>query len=305
VSLHVRRDGDRSGCSWAHERPSPPPVPRLLHPPQDLTSSSFPSPQDLTSSSFPSPQDLVRLLGADDAVVVTSNAQLSATPAFGYYVDQELASPALRDWQSVRRVVMKRPGLATVEKFLDTAGASLFISSAFHPPYTEKMADVAEGLKMPAAVVVRRGGLPYVAEPLGHATARVNWVLRAERRLQNTGVEWPHDALFSSLVSDTSLYQPGSPESCSRSARKHQGWRARWRSPSAASARRRCCAACRSRTARTCARRSPSASLTSVRRRRRRRRGASSQTARGSLRRYGDAKVESWSGTARQKRVLE
>jgi len=73
----------------------------------------------------------------------------------GVHVTQETASPALKRWQSVRKVVMKRPGLATVEKFLDTAGASLFVGSAFHPPYTEKMADVAEGMGVPAAVVVR------------------------------------------------------------------------------------------------------------------------------------------------------
>jgi anthranilate phosphoribosyltransferase len=73
----------------------------------------------------------------------------------GFHATQETASPALKRWQSVRRVVMKRPGLATVEKFLDTAGASLFVGSAFHPPYTEKMADVAEGMGMPASVVVR------------------------------------------------------------------------------------------------------------------------------------------------------
>lgn len=73
----------------------------------------------------------------------------------GVHDTQETASPALKRWQSVRRVVMKRPGLATVEKFLDTAGANLFVGSAFHPPYTEKMADVAEGMRLPASVVVR------------------------------------------------------------------------------------------------------------------------------------------------------
>lgn len=78
------------------------------------------------------------------------------------------------DWQALRRVVMKRPGLATAEKFLDTVGCSLFVSSAFHPPYTEKMADMAEELGFPAAIVLRRGLEGSLAFPVsGKRTADV------------------------------------------------------------------------------------------------------------------------------------
>ena len=71
-------------------------------------------------------------------------------------------------------MIMKRPGLATAEKFVDTAGCSLFVSSAFHPPYTEKMADIAEGLGIPAAIILRRGLEGSLAFPVsGKRTAEV------------------------------------------------------------------------------------------------------------------------------------
>jgi len=122
----------------------------------------------------PNTKDLVNVLGPSDAPRLNSNAELTGTPTFGYYADQESISPVMRDWQALRRVVMKRPGLATAEKFLDTVGCSLFVSSAFHPPYTEKMADMAEELGFPAAIVLRRGLEGSLAFPVsGKRTADV------------------------------------------------------------------------------------------------------------------------------------
>eukprot|EP00959_Pyramimonas_sp_CCMP1952_P048244 1006851-Pyramimonas_sp.AAC.1 len=85
-----------------------------------------------------------------------------------------MASAPLSDWQALRKVIMKRPGLATSEKFVDTAGCAFLVSSAFHPPYTEKMADIAEGLGIPAAIIVRKGLEGSLAFPVsGKKTAEV------------------------------------------------------------------------------------------------------------------------------------
>lgn len=88
----------------------------------------------------------------------TGNSDLgNDTPALGWVIDQADLAPAVHDWVARRRRTKKRPFLATLEKFLDPAGASLLITSAFHPGYTEKMSTVAEGAGFPAAIIMRRG----------------------------------------------------------------------------------------------------------------------------------------------------
>lgn len=43
-------------------------------------------------------------------------------PEFGWYVDQQEASLELGAWVDLRRNIIKRPFLATSEKFIDTCG---------------------------------------------------------------------------------------------------------------------------------------------------------------------------------------
>ncbi|CAN0023564.1 unnamed protein product, partial [Discosporangium mesarthrocarpum] len=65
-------------------------------------------------------------------------------PEFGWYMDQQDCSPALAAWVDLRRNIIKRPFMATSEKFINPCGASVLIASAFHPSYSEKMMDIAE-----------------------------------------------------------------------------------------------------------------------------------------------------------------
>lgn len=78
---------------------------------------------------------------------------------FGAVVDQRDLSPGLARWTHLRRVILKRPSIATVEKYVDPApgGAAVFVSSAFHGAYIEKMGVAAEALGFPAYVIVGRG----------------------------------------------------------------------------------------------------------------------------------------------------
>lgn len=78
---------------------------------------------------------------------------------YGAVVDQMDCSPDLDSWVHMRRVILKRPGIATVEKYVDACpgGAAMFIGSAFHEGYIEKMADVAEGLVYEAYIIVGKG----------------------------------------------------------------------------------------------------------------------------------------------------
>lgn len=77
----------------------------------------------------------------------------------GVVVDQVDCSNGLAAWVDIRRAIVKRPALATVEKFVDAVpgGSSLFISSAFHESYIEKMIAAAESMRYPCYIIVAKG----------------------------------------------------------------------------------------------------------------------------------------------------
>ncbi len=78
-------------------------------------------------------------------------------PPFGWYIDQGDLSRAVDRWVQIRRQTIKRPFLSTLEKFLNPVKADIIITSAFHPPYAEKMITTAERAGFPAAIMVRNG----------------------------------------------------------------------------------------------------------------------------------------------------
>ncbi len=81
----------------------------------------------------------------------------SDQPDFGWYIHQKDLSPALDHWVDIRRQIIKRPFLATLERFVNPLKADMMIGSAFHPPYGEKMLTVCERAGFPAAIIVRNG----------------------------------------------------------------------------------------------------------------------------------------------------
>ncbi len=101
---------------------------------------------------------LLDLAQALEAVFLKRNQDLQGEGlAFGWYVHQQDLSHPVDRWVEIRRQTIKRPFLSTLEKFLNPFGAHLVITSAFHPPYTEKMITVAEAAGFPTAIVVRNG----------------------------------------------------------------------------------------------------------------------------------------------------
>ncbi|KAK4531194.1 hypothetical protein CCYA_CCYA07G2051 [Cyanidiococcus yangmingshanensis] len=73
--------------------------------------------------------------------------------------DQAWVCPSLHNMLLLRRSIVKRPGWSTVEKFVGclSGQCSLLIASAFHPPYSQRMVDVAMGLELPGAMIIRKG----------------------------------------------------------------------------------------------------------------------------------------------------
>jgi hypothetical protein len=96
-------------------------------------------------------------------------------PEFGVAVDQEDSSPALHAWVPLRRAILKRPALATVEKFIDVVPglASIFISSAFHPAYVDKMIGMAEARGYEGYIIVSKGVEGSIGLGLGRGTLHV------------------------------------------------------------------------------------------------------------------------------------
>lgn len=83
-------------------------------------------------------------------------------------LSQRDAVPDVAAWTPLRRAILKRPALATLEKFVGVApqpvsdapaaGAGvLFVGSAFHQSYVSKMQDVAEAAGYVGYVIVQRG----------------------------------------------------------------------------------------------------------------------------------------------------
>ncbi|MDE1920283.1 MAG: anthranilate phosphoribosyltransferase [Candidatus Omnitrophica bacterium] len=108
--------------------------------------------------------DIARALGTRPAA---SNADLSsAKPEFGWFFHQSVMSQALDRWVDLRRQIIKRPFLATLERFIDPLKAQILIASAFHPPYGEKMAAAAERAGFKGIIIVRNGIEGTVAFPL-------------------------------------------------------------------------------------------------------------------------------------------
>lgn len=99
-------------------------------------------------------------------------------PDFGWYIHQKDLSPALDRWVNIRRQIIKRPFLATLERFVNPLKADMIIASAFHPPYGEKMLTICERAQFPAAIIIRNG----IEGTIGFALKRATKILCTKRQ---------------------------------------------------------------------------------------------------------------------------
>ena len=103
-------------------------------------------------------------------LLTESRSLTDQTTDFGWYIHQKNISPAIDRWVDLRRQIIKRPFLATLERFVNPVQADIVIASAFHPPYGEKMINVCERAGFPAAIIVRNGMEGTIAFSLLRAT---------------------------------------------------------------------------------------------------------------------------------------
>jgi len=78
-------------------------------------------------------------------------------PEFGWALDQRALSPALDQWVDRRRLIFKRPFLATLEKVLNPCKALILVTSVFHITYIEKMITLAGMAGFSGVIVLKRG----------------------------------------------------------------------------------------------------------------------------------------------------
>ncbi len=96
-----------------------------------------------------------------------SNADLgSVKPRYGWIYAQQDIAPQVDRWIEIRRQTVKRPFLSTLEKFINPAKADIMISSAYHPPFGEKMLAISERAGFKGAIVIRNGIEGSCAMPL-------------------------------------------------------------------------------------------------------------------------------------------
>ena len=116
------------------------------------------------------PKLIINLLDIAKALDITfakGNADLAGPkPVYGWFFRQQDISPALDLWVDIRHQTVKRPFLATLEKFIKPLDAEIIAVSAFHPPYGEKMATLSERCGFPKVMVVRNGMEGSMAFPL-------------------------------------------------------------------------------------------------------------------------------------------
>ena len=76
---------------------------------------------------------------------------------FGAYIDTASLSDSWSYWRGLRERFIKRPFMATLEKFFHVMGASVSITSAFHEPFLEKMLILGENAGFKGNIVIRKG----------------------------------------------------------------------------------------------------------------------------------------------------
>lgn len=155
--------------------------------------------------------DLIKELGVKP---ISENSDLKEPkPDFGWYINQEDLSKAVDRWVDIRRQTIKRPFLSTLEKFLNPANANIVITSAFHPPYAEKMIMVSERAAFGGALVMRSGREGSLTFPLNRPVKILCSARQCEGEYTRHEMEIkPQEILGKEILVDEKLTQPSLSE---------------------------------------------------------------------------------------------
>lgn len=135
--------------------------------------------------------NLLDVAGLLDVQFLKNVSELNTVqPEYGWFLHQKDLSPAVDRWVDIRRQTVKRPFMATLEKFLDPFKARIIATSAFHPPYGEKMLTISERAGFPGVIVIRNG----IEGSLAFSLKRETRILCSAR--QKDGSYLRHEIIF-------------------------------------------------------------------------------------------------------------
>ena len=100
--------------------------------------------------------NLLEIAKGLNAPFLKSNHEIKDSP-YGAYVDLADVSLSWKHWVNLRKEMIKRPFMATLEKFPNIFNAGINITSAFHEPFTSKMLALSEYAGYPGNIVIRKG----------------------------------------------------------------------------------------------------------------------------------------------------
>ncbi|ALJ00224.1 hypothetical protein [Rufibacter tibetensis] len=117
-----------------------------------------------------------------------------AAPTYGWALHQQLLSPALDKWVERRRLIFKRPFLATLEKVLNPCNAQILVTSVFHITYIEKMIRLAGMAGFKGVIVLKRGLEGTLAPSLAKASGIVCAAIQADSSFISHSIDATQEA---------------------------------------------------------------------------------------------------------------
>lgn len=122
------------------------------------------------------PMDLVDALKLP---TIKNSQELNLSqPKLGFYAHQDDLSPSVARWVGLRRQFVRRPFLATLEKYLNPWNCDVFVGSAFHHGFSDKMIETAELSGIPVAIITFKG----IEGSLGLSLARTSLIVRTLKK---------------------------------------------------------------------------------------------------------------------------
>ncbi len=100
--------------------------------------------------------NLKKLASALNGHFIRSYSEIKESD-YGNYLDLGRFSNAWQHWVGLRKKIIKRPFMATLEKFPNIVKADINISSAFHEAFSSKMLYLGENAGYPINIVIRKG----------------------------------------------------------------------------------------------------------------------------------------------------
>ncbi len=134
------------------------------------------------------------------------------SPLFGRALDQKDLSPALDEWVDRRRLIFKRPFLATAEKVLNPCGAQILITSVFHLTYMEKMVRLAAMNGFSGVIVLKRGLEGTLAPSIAKASGILCAAKQADGSFITTTIEANNEAFTAYRAEADDNVEPLLPE---------------------------------------------------------------------------------------------